>query len=68
MSSKMMTIPVKCPFCHKQYAVEVPADGYIRWKRGELIQRAMPDVSPDDCEALISGICRDCWNWFGGDC
>ena len=68
MSSKMMTIPVKCPFCHKEYTVEVPTDGYNRWIGGELIQRAMPEVSADDREALVSGICSDCWNIFGGDC
>lgn len=64
----MLVINVKCPLCHKEYTVEVPADGYVRWNGGELIQDAMPDVSPDDREALISGICRDCYNWCGGDC
>ena len=64
----MLVINVKCPFCHKEYTVEVPADGYNRWMAGELIQRAMPEVSADVREALISGICRDCWNWCGGDC
>lgn len=64
----MITVNVKCPFCGKDYEVEVPKDGYEAWQRGELIQVAMPDVSPEIREALISGICETCWiNTFGGD-
>lgn len=37
------------------YHVDVPLEGWRRWQRGELIQRALPDVSPDDREFLISG-------------
>lgn len=58
----MIEIEVMCPFCGKTYVVEVPEDGYDRWQEGELIQHAMPDVSPEVREALISGICEDCWN------
>lgn len=64
----MLTINVRCPFCGKKYSVTVPEDGYKRWKNGELIQRAMPGISPEDREALISGICTECWNnTFGGE-
>lgn len=63
----MVEITVQCPFCGKTYSVEVPEDGYDRWQNGELIQRAMPDVAPEVREALISGICENCWtNTFGG--
>jgi hypothetical protein len=64
----MLTINVTCPFCDKEYQVEVPEEGYNRWVNGELIQRAMPDVAPEVREALISGICENCWaDMFGGD-
>lgn len=63
----MVEITVQCPFCGKEYSVEVPEEGYNKWVAGELIQRAMPDVSPEVREALISGICENCWaNTFGG--
>lgn len=63
----MMTVSVKCPFCGKEYEVEVPEEGYNRWQNGELIQVAMPDVAPEVREALISGICESCWiDTFGG--
>ena len=64
----MIEINIECPFCGKEYKVSVPEEGYYRWVEGELIQRAMPDVAPEVREALISGICEDCWNnVFGGD-
>ena len=63
----MLEVNVKCPFCGKDYSVEVPEEGYKRWQEGELIQVAMPDTSPEVREALISGICENCWNdTFGG--
>lgn len=63
----MIEVNVKCPFCGKEYTVRVPEEGYNRWQAGELIQLAMPTVSPEDREALISGICENCWiNTFGG--
>ena len=64
----MIEIEVTCPFCGKTYTVEVPEDGYRAWQAGELIQRAMPEVSPEVREALISGICERCWiETFGGE-
>ena len=64
----MLNIPITCPFCGKEYIVEVPEDGYYNWQDGELIQNAMPEVSPEVRESLISGICENCWiNMFGGD-
>ena len=36
------------------------------WKGGELIQRAMPNLSPDEREFLMTGITADEWeNTFG---
>jgi hypothetical protein len=66
--AKTIKIDITCPFCGKEYQVEVPEDGYNRWLDGELIQRAMPTVVPEDREALISGICTECWDkTFGGE-
>lgn len=35
---------------------------YDRWKGGELIQVAMPELSPEDREFLISGMSPDGWD------
>jgi len=33
-----------------------------RWERGELIQYAMPHLSPGDREFLMTGITPEVWN------
>jgi hypothetical protein len=35
---------------------------YERWKDGELIQVAMPDLRSEDREFLISGMSPDGWD------
>ena len=41
----------------------VNVDDYTSWENGELIQNAMPYLTADEREVLISGICGPC---FGG--
>ena len=36
------------------------------WKSGMLIQDAMPNLSPDDREFLITGVTSDEWDAFIG--
>lgn len=50
-----------CPFCGDTREVEVPTEGFRLWRAGELIQNALPELSPDDREALMTGICPRCW-------
>ena len=37
---------------------------YAQWLDGELIQNAMPDLSEEDREFLISGSTAEEWNEF----
>jgi hypothetical protein len=48
--------------CGESRTLEVPAEGFERWQAGELIQNAMPELSADDREQLISGTCGACWD------
>ena len=64
---KEVTIVTRCPFCGKAQFIAVNEADYWDWQEGELAQNAFPYLSADDREALISGICRDCWeSMFGG--
>lgn len=57
-----------CPFCKKEQRKEFPVEGYARYMRGAHVQDCFPDMTPDDREFLISGICPTCWDLtFGGD-
>lgn len=53
-------IAITCPFCGADHEVEVNFQKYINWMGGELIQRAMPDLTPTEREQLISHICPKC--------
>lgn len=57
---KKYEIHCVCPFCGTPHSVSVPSKGYQAWQDGELIQRAMPQLSPTEREQLISGMCPTC--------
>lgn len=48
--------------------VVIPMIAWMAMERGELIQNAMPNLSSDDWEFLISGYSPEGWEkLFGGD-
>lgn len=53
-------VDLTCPFCGEDHAVEVNLAEYIAWESGELIQNAMPNLSPTEREQLISHVCPKC--------
>ena len=53
-------IAITCPFCGADYEVEVNFEEYVNWMAGELIQNAMPSLTPTEREQLISHICPKC--------
>lgn len=55
-------VHTKCPGCGKRATLEVPAEGYEHWRDGELIQRALPQLSADAREQLMTGYCSPCWD------
>ena len=64
----MITVNTKqCMFCGKTGTVEVPEDGFQKWRDGVLIQDAMPDVSKEVREVLITGTHPECWKKYMTD-
>lgn len=53
-------IAITCPFCGADHEVEVNFQEYVNWVAGELIQNAMPSLTPTEREQLISHICPKC--------
>lgn len=47
--------------------IPVTAAQLLRWDEGELIQNAMPNLSADDREFLISGATPEEWEEAFGD-
>lgn len=63
----MITAP-NCPMCGKPSEVEVDSLGYSQWKAGKLIQNALPRLTVDERELLMTGCHPECWeNIFKGD-
>lgn len=61
MKELNMGIECVCPFCGKKRVVTVNSEDYDKWENGELVQIAFPYLSASDREALITGICDECW-------
>ena len=53
-------VEMTCPFCGARHSVEVNLTGFEAWQNGELIQRALPELSATEREQLISHICPKC--------
>lgn len=57
-----MIVKVRCRFCLKLLDLPVTEEQLAKWKSGVLIQNAIPDLSPEMRELLISGLCGECFN------
>lgn len=62
-----MLITTTCPFCGKIQLIRVHNEDFHDWENGSPVQEAFPYLSEDDREALVSGICPDCWDEMFGD-
>jgi len=54
----------------KRHTCEIPVteEQFYAWKGGELIQNAMPNLTPDQREFLMSGVTPEEWDAaFGED-
>lgn len=64
-----MQITKTCPFTHKSNTLDVPVTQaqLDAWHGGMLIQDAMPDLSADEREFLMTGIMPDTWDELFGE-
>ena len=60
-------IQATCLHCKKSFELAVNKQDVVDWKGGKYIQDAMPYLSADQRELLISGTCGTCFDkMFGG--
>ena len=66
-----MKIYSKCPICQKEQMVDLSENEYKRYlqfsKGVGNIQDLLPELSASQREALISGICPECWETLKED-
>lgn len=53
---------VESTSCHRNFEVPATPEQIAAWHDGALIQNAMPDISEDLRELLISGTCGQCFD------
>lgn len=66
---KVMDIITKCPICRKEHPVHLTREQGLRYGAYRAgyghIQDLLPDLSADDRERLITGICPECFVSLG---
>lgn len=67
MDEMKTVVETYCPFCGEVHYVTVSIQGLRDWENGALIQDALPELTADEREALISGMCPDCMKKYFGD-
>jgi hypothetical protein len=55
-------ITPECMVCHQHSVMVVDDDAYTRWRNGELIQVAFPNMPKELREQLKTGYHPACWN------
>lgn len=64
----VVVVTPPCPVCRDRGEVTVSADGLASWMAGELIQVALPDLTAEQRELMITGTHGWCWDKMtGGD-
>jgi hypothetical protein len=63
MSPKIrdFAVEVFCHSCGRKVEIKVDERDFYDWSKGELIQKAMPYLTPDERELLISQTCGECF-------
>lgn len=63
-----MQVVSVCHQCQKVFRFVVKVQGWLDWKAGKLIQNALPDLSEDLRELLITDTCGECFDkMFAGN-
>jgi len=62
MKPGFMTKHIVCDECQKIIHLEMPIKGYRAWVAGDNIQTALPELSINERELLISSVCGKCFD------
>ena len=62
MKREVTTLTETCKKCSGIEVLRVATQDLHDWKNGELIQKALPYLTVDQRELLISGVCGPCFD------
>ncbi len=57
-----MKVTITCKSCSETFEIEYMKKDHNAWKSGMVIQKAMPYLSLDERELLITGNCGTCFD------
>lgn len=58
-----MNVVRTCPDCGDSKILTVDGESFLRWMAKEIpVQEAFPELSEDDRERMLTGICPPCWD------
>lgn len=64
----IIRLKITCPFCKNEHEITVNKEKYEKFKnKQDYIQNIFPELTIDERELLISGVCKDCWNIYMKD-
>ena len=67
----MNNIETKCPCCERTHILKLTFEQHERYMKYVSgighIQDLLPELSDDDRERLITGICPECWKKIVGE-
>lgn len=67
MSGTITVTTKPCTVCGKESQITAPAEGVKAWREGAFIQDALPELTTEEREMLISGTHPNCWDELFGD-
>lgn len=60
---RTVKVSVSCKVCYERRIIEdVLLADYNAWIHGKLIQQALPYLSGEDRDLLVTNICPKCWD------
>jgi hypothetical protein len=62
------TVSYACAKCHQVTKISFNGEDWLRWQEGEYIQEAMPYLTTDERELMISSVCGTCFDAMFADC
>lgn len=57
-----ITVNITCRLCKNNYPITAKLNDLLAWKAGTLIQQALPYLTIDQRELLISNTCNNCYH------
>jgi len=57
-----ISLHIECAECGTLFAIQAPVTGLDAYRNGMFIQDALPELSMDERELILSKTCGDCFD------